>query len=80
MVHDHNKSREPQLLVSALTLMTTEELHRVDEMSMEGGGPPHSRSPYAPPPSLPGPWIALKSVDLQRVMIKVLVVRMIMVP
>lgn len=55
--------------------MATEELDRMNKMSMEGGGPPHSRSPYAPPPSVTGPRIAPKFVDSQVLPVRMIKVR-----
>lgn len=59
-----------------LTLVATEELHRMNKVGVEGGSPPHSRSPEAFLLS-GGSRIPLESIDL-RVM-KVVVVVAVMV-
>lgn len=59
-----------------LTLVATEELHRMNKVGVEGGSPPHSRSPEAFLPS-GGSRIPLESIDL-RVM-KVVVVAVMVI-
>ncbi|RWW28402.1 hypothetical protein BHE74_00002817 [Ensete ventricosum] len=61
-----------------LTLVATEELHRMNKVGVEGGSPPHSRSPECFLPSTGGSLMPLESIDL-RVMKVVVVVVAVMV-